>query len=193
MAASAVAGVPFGIVWWWLAPLSPVEKRADGVYRAGGEADEAAVAADGWFAVLALGVGIAVALVVYLRTRPGRVGPLLSLVTGGLLGSLVAWQVGHLLGPEALEATARGLEVGARFSAPLDLSAYAVLLGWPIGAVITYFAVSAGADAGEHAEDHDAEDHDIEDHDAEDHDIEDPDGGATGEVRPGAGEPSAPH
>jgi hypothetical protein len=90
--------------------------------------------------------GVLVALVVYLRTRPGRLGPLLGLVVGGVLGSVVAWRTGAMLGPDSLLSTAAGLKVGARFEGPLDLSAYGVLLAWPLGAVITYFAVAAGAE-----------------------------------------------
>jgi hypothetical protein len=135
------------VLWWVVAPLTLVVKRADGLYRVGGEGDESAIAADGWFAALALAVGVLVALAVYLRTRPGRVVPLVALAAGGVVGAVVAWQTGHLLGPGALEATARGLPVGARFDGPLDISAYGVLLAWPMGAVITYFAVAAGAES----------------------------------------------
>lgn len=137
-------------MWWLLAPLPTIEKRGDGLYRAGGEADESAVAADCWFAVTVLVVGIAVAALVYLRTRPGRVAPLLGLTVGGLVGSLAAWQTGMLLGPAALVTTARGLDVGARFEGPLTVSALGVLVAWPLGAVITYFAVAAGAETSEH-------------------------------------------
>ena len=63
-----------------------------------------------------------------------------------MLGSVVAWRTGALLGPDSLLSTAAGLKVGARFEGPLDLSAYGVLLAWPLGAVITYFAVAAGAE-----------------------------------------------
>jgi len=141
-----------GVLWWFLAPLPRIAKRADGLYRVGGEGNEAAIAADGWFALLTLVTGIVVALVVYLRTRPGSVPPLLGLAVGGLLGSVVAWRVGALLGPGPIESTADALAVGARFDAPLDVTALGVLLAWPMGAVITYFAVSAGAEAGDGVE-----------------------------------------
>lgn len=146
---SVLVALPVGVLWWVVAPLSLVLKRSDGLYRAGGEGDEAAVAADGWFAAVTLVTGIVVALVVYLRSRPGRVVPLVALVVGGLLGSVTAWQLGHLLGPGSIEATAAGLRTGATFRGPLDVSAYGVLLAWPMAAVITYFAVAAGAESGE--------------------------------------------
>ena len=149
VASSAVAGLPTGLVWWLLAPLPMIEKRGDGLYRAGGEGDESAVAADGWFAVLGLGAGVLTAVVVYLLTRPSRLAPLFGLATGGALGAVVAWQVGSALGPSALETTARGRPVGSTFDGPLDVSAAGVLLAWPLAAVITFFALAAGADAGE--------------------------------------------
>ena len=144
---SALAGIPVGVVWWLVAPLVPIVKRADGLYRIG-ESNESAVAADGWLAILGVAAGIAVALVVYLASRPGRVGPLLALAVGGVLGSVVAWRTGPLLGPGDLESAARALPVGGRLSASLDVSAYGVLLTWPMAAVITYFAVAAGAETG---------------------------------------------
>ena len=147
---SVLVAVPVGVTWWLLAPLTLVEKRSDGLYRVGGEGDETAVAADGWFAAITLVAGIVVALVVYLRTRPGRVVPLVALVVGGVLGSLAAWQLGHLLGPGSLQATAAGRPRGATFHGPLDVSAYGVLMAWPMAAVITYFAVAAGAETGDH-------------------------------------------
>ena len=147
---SVLVALPAGLVWWLLAPLTLVEKRSDGLYRVGGEGDESAVAADGWFAAITLVAGIAVALVVYLRTRPGRVVPLVALVVGGILGSLAAWQLGHLLGPGSLQTTAAARPLGATFRGPLDVSAYGVLLAWPMATVITYFAVAAGAEAGDH-------------------------------------------
>lgn len=133
------------MLWWLLAPAPLVVKRADGIYRVG-ETGEYAIAADGWFAVLALLTGVLLALVAYLRTRPARVGPLVGLVVGGLAGAVLAWQVGALLGPDDLRTVAAGVAVGDRFDGPLDLSAYGVLLAWPIGAVITFFAVAAGAE-----------------------------------------------
>lgn len=146
---SALAGLPVGLVWRAVVPLPRIIKRADGLFRAGGEGNEAAIAADGWFALLALLAGVLIALVVYLRTRPGRVVPLFALAAGGLLGAVIAWRVGVLLSPGPIEESARGLDVGSRFDAPLEISAFAVLLAWSMGAVITYFAVSAGAEVGE--------------------------------------------
>ena len=62
---------------------------------------------------------------------------------------MVAWRFGALLGPGPIEATAAGLPAGSRFDGPLTVSAYGVLMAWPMAAVITYFAVAAGAESSE--------------------------------------------
>ena len=107
-----LAGLPAGLLWWIISPLPPIEKRADGLYRAGGEGNESAIAADGWFAVIVLAVGIVVALLVYLRTRPSRLAPLVGLAVGGVLGSVVAWRFGALLGPASLTEHGQGGQGG---------------------------------------------------------------------------------
>ena len=138
---STLAGLPVGVLWWLLAPLPQVVKRADGIYRAG-EGDESSVAADGWFALTTLVAGVLVALVVYLRTRPGRRRCRCSASWSAACS--VRWSRGgsaRCSGPTRSMSTAAALTVGARFDGPLDVSAYGVLLAWPMGAVITYFAV----------------------------------------------------
>ena len=140
--------MPLGLVWWLLAPQPLLERRADGVFRLS-EVDESAVAADGWFALLAIAFGVVAGLVGYLLTRPARLGHLVGLVVGGLGGAVVAWRTGVLLGPDSLAASARDVAVGTQFHGPLELSALGVLLAWPMGAVITYFAATASAEAHE--------------------------------------------
>ena len=68
---------------------------------------------------------------------------------GGLLGSLVAWRLGVLLGPPAISDSAAGLANQARFDGPLEISAMGVLLAWSTAAVVTFFAAVAGLDARE--------------------------------------------
>lgn len=133
-----------GILWRLIAPLGVVEVRADGLYRAGGEGDEASIAASGWFLLLGLAVGIVVAALVYLRWRPLDFSMLLGLALGGLLGSVIAWRLGVLLGPDSLDTTARGLKVGSRIDGPLTLPLLGALVAWPLASVIATFGLVAG-------------------------------------------------
>lgn len=132
------------MVWWALTPPATVRKRAGGVFATGPSA-EAAVAADGWFAVCALVAGVVTALVAAIATtRAGGWGILAGLTVGGLLAAALAWQLGVLLGPPALLDGAAEVQEGERFEGPLRLSAVGVVLAWPLAAVMAYFAAIAG-------------------------------------------------
>jgi hypothetical protein len=96
-AALLAAGIPLGLVWGATAPTVDVRD----LLRNGSEtALEAQPAADARFALLAVALGILVGLVAGWRGR--RAGwPLpVGLVLGGVGGSLIAAQVGHLLASE---------------------------------------------------------------------------------------------
>lgn len=144
----AVAGVLVGVVWRLVVPLAVLEKDATGVLQVGGAETE--VAADGWFAVCAAVAGVVAAVAAALLLRSGRLGALVGLTVGGLVGAVVAWRVGLLLSPPELAASAKAARVGDTFEGPLRMSAYGVLLAWPTAAVITFFAIVAGLDVDSH-------------------------------------------
>jgi hypothetical protein len=146
VAASLAGGLLMGVLWWAVTPLAQLEKRPTGVFSVGGDA-ETSIAADGWFAVIGLVTGVVAALLAGVLLRRHRLGVLLGLAAGGLLGSVVAWRFGVLLGPAGLAESSAAAAVGDRFEAPLELSAVGVLLAWPIAAVIAYFAAVAGVES----------------------------------------------
>jgi hypothetical protein len=143
VAASLLAAVPVGILWYVLAPLPHLVKRSDGIFLTGGE-NEVAVAADGWFAVCSATAGLVIVLVVFARMRRARLGPLLGLAVGGLAGAILAWRLGVLLGPGGIHEAVKGLPFGAQFDGPLKLSARGVLFTWPLTTTLAYFALTAG-------------------------------------------------
>ena len=147
----AVAGVVVGVVWRLVVPLAVLEKDATGVLQVGGAETE--VAADGWFAVCAGLAGVLAAAAAALLLRSGRLGALVGLAAGGLVGAVVAWRVGLLLSPPEVAASAEQAQVGDTFDGPLRLSALGVLLAWPTAAVITFFAIVAGLDVESHSVD----------------------------------------
>ena len=147
-AGCAVAGVLVGIVWRLVVPLAVLKKDPTGVLQVGGAETE--VAADGWFAVCAAVAGVLSAVLAVALLRRGRLGALLGLAAGGLVGAVVAWRVGLLLSPPEITASARSARVGDTFEGPLRISAIGVLLAWPTAAVITFFAIVAGLDVDGH-------------------------------------------
>jgi hypothetical protein len=114
-------GWPLGRLWAALAPRVPVLKVDGGVIYAAAEPEEA-VAADGWFLLLAVVVGIAVALVAWLALRRWR-GPwmLVALVVGSLACAWLAWYTGTRLGYDAFQVWRTSAATGERNLLPLAL------------------------------------------------------------------------
>jgi hypothetical protein len=146
-------GIPFGFLWEAVTPKVPVVARAEGVFYAEPEGN-AFIAADGWFAVIAAAIGVCCAFVAFVRYRRYGVATVLGLAVGGVLASVLAWQLGHALGPADVADGARTAKDGVPFSGPLELRAYGVLLVWSLASTTVFLAFTAGNDA----EDRDAED-----------------------------------
>lgn len=143
---SLVAGPLVGVVWWLLSPTALLRDHGGSAYYAG-RAAEAEVAADGWFAVCALVTGSLLGLLAALGRRGFRLWALVALTLGGVVGSVLAWRVGAVLGPDSIDAQLDAVREGATFRGPLQLSALGVLLVWPISAVTVFFAAVAGLDS----------------------------------------------
>ncbi|POX52180.1 AAA family ATPase [Streptomyces sp. Ru71] len=145
--ASTVAGVLFGVLWWWLAPHVPlVGSVVDDswvVYLKDSEGEQA-IGVDGTFTLLALGFGVLSGAAVFLWRRRGGVPLVAGLGLGGLLGSLVAWRLGVWLGPAGdVIAHAKAVGQGVTFSAPLKLGAKGALLAWSLSALVIHLGLTA--------------------------------------------------
>ncbi|HEX5569101.1 MAG TPA: hypothetical protein VFY14_19645 [Streptomyces sp.] len=141
--AVASAGVVLGLLWLWLAPRVPLISDGTAVYLKNAEGEET-VGVDGTFALLALGLGALTGAAVFLLRRSGGVGLVVGMAAGALLGSLLAWRLGGLLGPENdVVAHARAVGEGKVFGAPLDLQAKGVLLAWPLAALAVHLGLTA--------------------------------------------------
>lgn len=143
-AVSTVAGAVLGLLWLWLAPRVTLISDGKAVFLRHSEG-ESAIGADGTFVLLALGFGAVAAALVFLFHRHGGVALVVSLAVGGVLGSLLGWGVGTLLGPTH-DVVAHAKEVGANvvFDAPLKLEMWAGgMLAWPIAAMVVHLALTA--------------------------------------------------
>ncbi|SOD58627.1 hypothetical protein SAMN06297387_101243 [Streptomyces zhaozhouensis] len=141
---AVVTAVALGLLWAWRAPRVPLELRGDEVLLANSEGQQA-IAADGAFLLLGLGVGAVAGLVTFLARRSGGVAVVIGLATGAVLGAWLAWQLGMMLGPsDDLVGRVAELEDGAVFDAPLELNAPSVLFGLPFGALLVHLLCVAG-------------------------------------------------
>lgn len=143
----AALGLLVGTVWELVAPRLDflVTKKGTG-YQIYPES-EALVAADGWFALIGAGVGLASGAALWWWRRARGPLVLLGLAAASLLGSYIAWKFGGYLGrhPTRAEAATLLATVGNVLHEPLRLQAKAVLLFQPAGAVLGYVIGAAFA------------------------------------------------
>lgn len=141
--AVTVAGVALGLLWLWLAPRVPLVSDDTAVFLSDSEGEEA-IGADGTFALLALAFGAVSAGLVFWFHRKGGIPLVVGLAVGGVLGSVVAWQLGTRLGPtDDVVAHAREVGKGVIFDAPLELHAKGALLAWSLAAMAVHLGLTA--------------------------------------------------
>jgi hypothetical protein len=141
--AVALAGIVLGLLWLWLAPRVQLIATDKAVFVVDTEGEEAA-GADGTFVLLALGLGVLSAAVVFWFHRRGGIALVAALALGGLLASALGWGIGYWFGPaHDVVAQARAVGEGVPFEAPLKLRAEAALLAWPVAAMVVHLALTA--------------------------------------------------
>lgn len=139
----AVAG---GVVWRVVTPVPsyPMDKR--GVLLDPVQVVKL-VASDGWFAVIALVIGlVAGVLLAWRRTRDPMLTVLAITLFAGL-AALLMREVGQLLSPDDLKAAIAHPRPGSHVSQPLRLHADAALLLLPAASLIGTLAVLWGLEA----------------------------------------------
>ncbi|MBC9712178.1 DUF2567 domain-containing protein [Streptomyces sp. TRM66268-LWL] len=139
----AVTGVVLGVLWAWLSPHVPLVSDGKAVFLGDTEGEQA-IGSDGTFILLALACGAVTGALVFLLRRHGGIPLVIALAVGGLLASVVAWQLGLVFGPgDDVVARAKEAGEGVAFDAPLELNAKGALLAWPIAALAVHLALTA--------------------------------------------------
>jgi LPXTG-motif cell wall-anchored protein len=137
----ALAGLPAGLIWLWLAPRASYRVTATGVESLGGTpSSELFMADDGVYVLVLAGLGLLAGLAVWLLRRHRGVVVLAALAAGMIAAALVAWQLGELLGPGPTPE--RLADVGATVTTGLRLGAVAAVAVGPFVAILTYVVAS---------------------------------------------------
>lgn len=117
----AVLGFGLGLIWLHVSPRVPIMKVEGGYVYADAEPEQA-VAADGWFLIIGIGLGLVLAVAAWLLLRRHRGVPvLLALTVGSLLCAWVAWWLGHRIGIMQFNRASAHAPIGARLQAPIEL------------------------------------------------------------------------
>jgi hypothetical protein len=147
VAYSLVLGAVVGLIWPHVAPHLRLVAAINGSEAA----TKALLGDDMWLALLGLIAGIvSVGLLMFLARDAGSgPGGALGLAVGGVLGSLVAAHVGHLVEHPHIVTALRASFPGITPHSVTTILGYfdwkvrakAVLLAWPLAAVATHAAV----------------------------------------------------
>jgi hypothetical protein len=127
IAGLALVGVIGGLVWGWAAPTNHYQINDSGQVAVLSTEPEELIALDGWFAIIAVVIGLTAGFRVWWRTRghePGAVG---GLLVGGLIGSLTMLGTGALLNGGNLDDAASAAS-GTRLHSGLTVHTPGVLI-----------------------------------------------------------------
>jgi hypothetical protein len=134
--ALAGAGLLAGLLWWWLAPRADFRITDTVPVAIGDPTEELFIADDSVFTLVLAAFGlVAGAAAWFLRRRRG-VAVVLALALGCSLMSVLAWQLGELLGPGPSEAELA--DVGAVVTTELSLGSLPALAVAPFAAMLAY-------------------------------------------------------
>lgn len=131
-----------GILWERIAPAPTYVNLAGEVFLSNQDSSDF-IAADGWFLVIGLLVGVASAGLGYWRWR-GDLAVILAMTGAAVLGALIAREVGEAFGPAPIQQTAQTLAQGETIKGSIEIAANGVLLGWPVGILLTYLSLIGG-------------------------------------------------
>lgn len=134
-------GPPVGLLWAALAPRAKVLPSPTGPTFRNVEGEDF-VAADGTLFLLGLAAGVVAGLLVLHLRRRRTPGVLMGLVLGAGIAAVLAARIGALTDDrDATLAALRDPAGTAELDFPLQLRSRAALLGWPVGAAVTYAAL----------------------------------------------------
>jgi hypothetical protein len=134
--ALGLAGIPAGLLWWWLAPRADFRITGAGPVPIGDVSEELLIADDAVFALILAAVGLLAGTAAWFLRRRRGVATVLALALGTCLTAVVAWQLGELLGAGPTDTQLS--DVGARLTSSLTLGSFAALAVAPFTALLAY-------------------------------------------------------
>ncbi|MEV4834167.1 hypothetical protein AB0K05_06570 [Nonomuraea sp. NPDC049486] len=132
--ALAALGLPAGLLWSALSPRPPY-RVFDQAPTLADPSTQALIAADGWFATITGGLGLACGALAWFLSRRVQLPVLLGLCLGGAAGALAAWWIGTTVTVGVVTVEASAFPGVTFVPGPLDLTAKGVLVSWPMLAV----------------------------------------------------------
>lgn len=140
-----------GMLWEWIAPAPTYVNLAGEVYLNNQDSSEF-VAADGWFLILGLLLGLISAGLGYWRWR-GDLPVIVAMSSASVVASLIAREVGEAFGPAPIQQTALTLADGETIQGSITLASDGILFAWAVGILLTYLSLIGGLERSTEADD----------------------------------------
>jgi hypothetical protein len=146
-----------GMLWERISPAPTYVNLGGEVYLNNQDSSEF-IAADGWFLILGLVLGLISAGLAYWRWR-GDLLVIAAMSGASVLASLIAREVGEAFGPAPIQQTALTLVDGETIDGSITLASDGILFAWAVGILLTYLSLIGGLDRSPDDEDsqHDGE------------------------------------
>ena len=153
LAAGAVLlAAPYvGMLWERISPAPTYVNLAGEVYLSNQDSSEF-IAADGWFLILGLVLGLISAGLAYWRWR-GDLLVIAAMSGASVLASLIAREVGEAFGPAPIQQTALTLADGETIDGSITLASDGILFAWAVGILLTYLSLIGGLERSTDDED----------------------------------------
>lgn len=153
LAAGAVLlAAPYvGMVWERISPTPTYVNLGGEVYLNNQDSSEF-IAADGWFLILGLVLGLISAGLAYWRWR-GDLLVIAAMSGASVLASLIAREVGEAFGPAPIQQTALTLADGETIDGSITLASDGILFAWAVGILLTYLSLIGGLERSADDED----------------------------------------
>src|SRR4051794_14906919 len=137
IAGLALVGVVGGLIWGWAAPTNHYKINDSGQVAVLTTEPEELIAVDGWFAVIAVVIGLVAGFRVWWHTGGHESGGVGGLLVGGLIGSLTMLGTGALFRGGTLDDAA-SVSAGTRLHSGLTVQTPGVLIFMSITALLLW-------------------------------------------------------
>lgn len=153
LAAGAVLlAAPYvGMLWERISPAPTYVNLGGEVYLNNQDSSEF-IAADGWFLILGLVLGVISAGLAYWRWR-GDLLVIAAMSGASVLASVIVREVGEAFGPPPIQQTALTLSDGEMIDGSITLASDGILFAWAVGILLTYLSLIAGLERSTDEED----------------------------------------
>jgi hypothetical protein len=150
LAGSALLGFPAGAAWGAVAPRAQLQEISQGTAQVVNAETSAFIAADGWFCVIGVVVGLATgALGYWLAVRRGGASATAALILGAVAGTFIMLWTGEQIGQATYQHQLATSAANTLFNSSLALGAKSCLAFWPLGtaAIIALIELARRHDA----------------------------------------------